>query len=269
MKNSKRRESAEAILTRIEKYYAELQRLRTEAGYDDLDEGIQIKLDKKIGKQLESKGLFAGGTMEGAEAERTLELCDIYDQMTEEERARIHACPAFQQDLRCLADIREKYGLSWNELRGMLTVEDDEFSDRLGYLCRKSGLSQRAIAEKLNVPLRTLEHWLAGTRVPAVMVQQAALDGAERLGRKERHFSHDERRARLIKADHLTRVKDQLGDVFVVFYGDTNVCWIYDGTGLDDDAREGFVKDIIREAQAGANYSREILAKSGNVYFVY
>lgn len=42
----------------------------------------------------------------------------------------------------------------------------ETFPDELRALIRKSGLSQRAFAESIGIPLRTLEDWLSGKRTP-------------------------------------------------------------------------------------------------------
>ena len=52
------------------------------------------------------------------------------------------------------------------------------FPDKLRALIRKSGLSQRAFAESIGVPLRTLEAWLAGDRTPNDYTQKAVLGRA-------------------------------------------------------------------------------------------
>ena len=59
----------------------------------------------------------------------------------------------------------------------------ETFSDELHSLVRKSGLSQRAFAESIGVPLRTLEDWLAGQRTPNDLTKESCLNRAsERLG---------------------------------------------------------------------------------------
>lgn len=50
-------------------------------------------------------------------SERTIEVCDIFDRLTDEERARLAAIPIYRSDMREVADIKEKYSVSWNELR--------------------------------------------------------------------------------------------------------------------------------------------------------
>lgn len=50
------------------------------------------------------------------DARRALELCDIYDVMTADEKARLAAIPSYQRDLRAASDIRTKYSVSWSEL---------------------------------------------------------------------------------------------------------------------------------------------------------
>lgn len=56
------------------------------------------------------------------DSRRCIELCDLFDSMTESEKARMAAIPAYQTDLRELADIRNKYNVSWNELAMLIRM---------------------------------------------------------------------------------------------------------------------------------------------------
>ena len=52
------------------------------------------------------------------DAKRIVELCDmVFPTVTEEEKTRICAIPVWSSDYSAVADIKEKYGLSWNELK--------------------------------------------------------------------------------------------------------------------------------------------------------
>ena len=52
------------------------------------------------------------------DAERIVYLCDnVFPSVTDEEKARIRAIPVYSTDYRAVNDIKEKYGLSWNELK--------------------------------------------------------------------------------------------------------------------------------------------------------
>lgn len=57
----------------------------------------------------------------------------------------------------------------------------ETFPDELRSLVRKSGLSQRAFAESIGIPLRTLEDWLAGKRTPNDFTREAVLRRASEL----------------------------------------------------------------------------------------
>lgn len=59
----------------------------------------------------------AGRTASTMAAYRCIELCDIFDRLDKDERARLAAIPVYKTDLREVGDIRKKYGISWNELR--------------------------------------------------------------------------------------------------------------------------------------------------------
>lgn len=56
-------------------------------------------------------------------AKRTLELAGIIEVMSDDEWKRVHDVPIYMNDMRVCKDIKEKYGLSWNELRGLRSVE--------------------------------------------------------------------------------------------------------------------------------------------------
>lgn len=54
------------------------------------------------------------------DAKRIVDLCDnVFPEITAEEWDRIHAVPIYKQDMRACKDIKNKYGLSWNELRSL------------------------------------------------------------------------------------------------------------------------------------------------------
>lgn len=57
----------------------------------------------------------------------------------------------------------------------------ETFPDELRSLIRKSGLSQRAFAESIGIPLRTLEDWLAKKRTPNYLTREAVLRRASQL----------------------------------------------------------------------------------------
>lgn len=60
-------------------------------------------------------------------------------------------------------------------------VLTDTFPSELGALVRKSGLSQRAFAESIGIPLRTLEDWLAGKRTPNSYTKESILNRASKI----------------------------------------------------------------------------------------
>ena len=52
------------------------------------------------------------------DAERIVYLCDeVFSKVTEDERQRIKSIPAWSTDYSAVKDIKEKYGLSWSELK--------------------------------------------------------------------------------------------------------------------------------------------------------
>ena len=84
----------------------------------------------------------------------------------------------------------------------------------------------------------------------------------------ERIFTQVDLDERLIKAEHLKDIQN-LKDTIVVVYANTDTFFVYDSSSLSDDEKDALVECLIRRVQLGTNYSREIIAKSGNIYFVY
>lgn len=56
-----------------------------------------------------------------------------------------------------------------------------DFKARLRAEVERSGLTQRAFAEKINVPQRTFESWLIGERTPTPFTQKAILAQAAEI----------------------------------------------------------------------------------------
>ena len=53
-------------------------------------------------------------------SKRMIEIVEITERMTEEEKAQIRETPVYQDDIRFLKPIKEKYDLSWNELKMLI-----------------------------------------------------------------------------------------------------------------------------------------------------
>lgn len=91
----------------------------------------------------------------------------------------------------------------------------------------------------------------------------------ERVGRNA--FTVGERREmRQIVARHLVDVDlKMLENAFVIVYGDTNTFYVYDGSGYSDEDMVRHVEWLIREKTSSIAFKRKIIARSGNVFFVY
>ena len=57
------------------------------------------------------------------------------------------------------------------------------FSERLRYAINETVYTQADVAKEIDTPLRTLEHWLSGDRVPASYVQDAVIDKINRFNK--------------------------------------------------------------------------------------
>lgn len=67
----------------------------------------------------------------------------------------------------------------------------DDFQTALRDAVQATGLSQRAFAAQMGVPLRTLEDWLAGKRMPPQVHRAAALETAAKLAEGETTAQRD------------------------------------------------------------------------------
>lgn len=98
------------------------------------------------------------------QAERMLELIEL--PFTEEEQRRLEEeskkVPFTKWNE--VKDIKEKYGLSWNELKEIAKAMPFNASLRIKDIRKRSGLSQAKFAEKYGIPKRTLENWEQGSR---------------------------------------------------------------------------------------------------------
>ena len=53
-------------------------------------------------------------------SKRMIEVVEITERMTAEEKAQIRETPVFQEDIRFLKPIKDKYELSWNEIKMLI-----------------------------------------------------------------------------------------------------------------------------------------------------
>lgn len=58
-------------------------------------------------------------------------------------------------------------------------------------------------------------------------------------------------------------------NILTVVYSDFKNIFMFDSTGLNEEQKEDLVKSLICIIQSGANFSREIVKKVDNIYFVY
>lgn len=64
------------------------------------------------------------------------------------------------------------------------TVLSNPFPGELRALIRKSGMSQRAFAEALGIPIRTLEDWLCRRRNPSSFTKKSVINKAMQITSK-------------------------------------------------------------------------------------
>lgn len=98
------------------------------------------------------------------EAERMLELVEL--PFTEEEQKRLDEVSKKVPftNWNEVKDIKEKYGLSWNEIKLIARAMPFSTSIRIKDIRKRTGLSQAKFCEKYEIPKRTLENWEQGSR---------------------------------------------------------------------------------------------------------
>lgn len=117
------------------------------------------------------------------EAMRIVELCDtVFPKITEEEWTRIHAIPIYQDDMRACKDIKDKYGLSWNELRQLRLA--DARNNRIKELRLEKGMTQTQLAELAGTQQSRLGEYERGDKAIENMTVGQAKKIANALGVK-------------------------------------------------------------------------------------
>lgn len=103
---------------------------------------------------------FSTGAIIGAERMKSVAKIDL----TEEETQRL--LDLYRQpgaDWTKAKDIKEKYSLSWNELKS-LSGSCESIRNKVKAIRARTGLSQAAFCAKYEIPKRTLESWESGDR---------------------------------------------------------------------------------------------------------
>lgn len=107
------------------------------------------------------------------ESERIIALAEL--PITKEELDRLHqiyAHPA--QEWSKARDIKDKYDVSWNELKMLARLECDDLTS-IKAIRSYSNLTQAAFAKKYGIPKRSIENWEGGkAQAPEYMVKLLA-----------------------------------------------------------------------------------------------
>lgn len=85
---------------------------------------VQEQLDR-INQMPAAKGWDEAGirTHNALACERILEVLEVADKMTNEEWNRLSEVPVYKlDDIRNLKDIKDKYDISWNELKSLIQL---------------------------------------------------------------------------------------------------------------------------------------------------
>lgn len=127
-----------------------------------------------VQKRLAKEGKDFSATVI-VESERIIEVADM--PFTNEELDRLHAIYAHPvQEWNKAQDIKDKYGLSWNELKQVARLEKEvDNLTTIKAIRSYSKLTQAAFAEKYNIPKRSIENWEGGkTQAPEYLIQLLA-----------------------------------------------------------------------------------------------
>lgn len=120
-----------------------------------------IEYVKKLAK--EGKDFSAGVIVE---SQRLIEVIDeIVPKISEEDWERLAgASNRIDGNYQDLKDIKERYELTWSELKAIIGWTRTEAPSV--QIRKKTGLSRAEFSRRYGIPLRTLENWDAGTATP-------------------------------------------------------------------------------------------------------
>lgn len=94
---------------------------------------------------------------------RLIEVAEIKFERSERERLKVLALQP-NPDWQTVKGIKEKYNISWNELKLMASACVDS---EIKQIRTMSGLSRNDFAAKYHIPIRTLEKWERSEITPA------------------------------------------------------------------------------------------------------
>ena len=100
------------------------------------------------------------------QAKDTLVFLDKVKTMSDDELQRIKDIPTYQDDMREVKDIKDKYEFTWSQmklLRGGVIRETMTAKD----IRALSGLNKTNFCKKYEIPARTWDSWESGERQPA------------------------------------------------------------------------------------------------------
>lgn len=130
----------------------------------------QANIDFQKNLAKEGKDFSASAIVE---SERIIALAEL--PITKEELDRLHqiyAHPA--QEWSKARDIKDKYDVSWNELKMLARLECDDLTS-IKAIRSYSNLTQAAFAKKYGIPKRSIENWEGGkAQAPEYMVKLLA-----------------------------------------------------------------------------------------------
>lgn len=114
------------------------------------------------------------------QAREMLDFLDKVETMDAYEITRVASIPVYQDDMREVKDIKDKYGFTWSQmkmLRGGVVLTQGE---RLKTALKDAGLTQTEYCKRSEIPLRTFQHWVhEDTAMPGWMIRLVLKDIAE------------------------------------------------------------------------------------------
>lgn len=107
------------------------------------------------------------------DSERIIAIADL--PFTKEELDRLHQIYAHpSQEWSKAKDIKDKYDLSWNELKMVAKIEDEDLTT-IKAIRSYSNLTQAAFARKYDIPKRSIENWEGGkAKAPEYLIKLLA-----------------------------------------------------------------------------------------------
>ena len=113
-------------------------------------------------------------------AREQLQFLDKVEAMEKDELEKITSIPVYQDDMREVKDIKDKYGFTWSQMKMLRGGVVPPQGERLKTALKDAGLTQTEYCKRSGISLRTFQHWVhEDTAMPGWMLRLVLKDIAE------------------------------------------------------------------------------------------